>query len=76
MVASDRNAALASLFFLRLPVQAKVWNVSTGQCLHTATLEAAIISLSFHPSGRMIAMASSLYVYLWDYNVSTFVHRR
>ena len=53
-----------------------MWNVSTGQCLHTATLEAAIISLSFHPSGRMIAMASSLYVYLWDYNVSTLVRRR
>lgn len=24
----------------------------------------------------MIAMASSLYVYLWDYNVSTLVRRR
>lgn len=48
-----------------------MWNASTGQCLHTATLEAAIISLSFHPSGRMLAMASSVYIYLWDYNVRT-----
>ncbi|CAM9881884.1 unnamed protein product, partial [Scytosiphon promiscuus] len=48
--------------------EVRVWNASTGQCLHVATLEAAIISLSFHPSGRMLAMASSLYVYLWDYN--------
>lgn len=41
----------------------------TGQCLHSATLEAAIISLSFHPSGNMIAIASGQHVYLWDYNV-------
>ena len=50
--------------------QVRVWNASTGRCLHSVTLEAAIISLSFHPSGRMLAIASSLYVYLWDYNVS------
>ncbi|CAM9558253.1 unnamed protein product, partial [Hapterophycus canaliculatus] len=48
--------------------EVRVWNASTGQCLHVATLEAAIISLSFHPSGRMLAMASSLYVYMWDFN--------
>lgn len=50
-----------------------MWNTSTGRCLHKVALEAAIISLSFHPSGRMLAMASSLYVYLWDYNVSDLV---
>lgn len=50
--------------------QVRVWNTSTGQCLHAATLTGPIISLSFHPSGRMLAVASSLYVYLWDYNVS------
>ncbi|CAM9335180.1 unnamed protein product [Ectocarpus fasciculatus] len=48
--------------------EVRVWNASTGRCLHSVTLEAAIISLSFHPSGRMLAIASSLYVYLWDYN--------
>lgn len=71
-----RPVALLYFFVFVCPLQVKVWNASTGQCLHTATLEAAIISLSFHPSGRMIAMASSLYVYLWDYNVSIVVRGR
>ncbi|CAN0503997.1 unnamed protein product, partial [Ectocarpus sp. 12 AP-2014] len=48
--------------------EVRVWNASTGRCLHSVTLEAAIISLSFHPSGKMLAIASSLYVYLWDYS--------
>lgn len=46
-----------------------MWNTATGQCLRTAALEAAIISLSFHPSGNMLAIASGQFVYLWDYNV-------
>lgn len=48
----------------------RVWNTVTGQCLHTAKLEAAIISVSFHPSGNVLAIASGQFVYLWDYNVS------
>lgn len=46
-----------------------MWNTTTGRCLHSATLGAAIISLSFHPLGDFLAIASGQFVYLWDYNV-------
>lgn len=57
-------------------MKVRVWNAATGQCLHTATLEAAIISLSFHPSGNVLAIASGQFVYLWDYNVRIRTHLR
>ncbi|CAN0439248.1 unnamed protein product, partial [Laminaria digitata] len=49
--------------------QVKVWNIATGRCLYSSTLSVAIISLSFHPTGRVLAVASGQSVYLWDYKV-------
>ena len=50
-----------------LGFEIRLWDITTGQCLHQATLRHAIISLSFHPFGDLIAIASGNSVYLWDY---------
>ena len=39
-----------------------------GVCLNMIRLQSAVISLSFHPSGEMLAMASGSTLHLWDYN--------
>ncbi|CAM9141943.1 unnamed protein product, partial [Discosporangium mesarthrocarpum] len=52
-----------------------VWNHISGKCLYSAGLEHAIISLSFHPSGEIIAMASGQSVYLWDYHNRGLPHK-
>ncbi|CAM9203133.1 unnamed protein product, partial [Choristocarpus tenellus] len=54
-----------------LGFEVRVWNTVTGQCLYSTVLDNAIISLSFHPSGKVIAIASGQSVYLWDYHNKT-----
>lgn len=39
-----------------------------GVCLNMIRLNHAIISLSFHPSGDLMAIASGSTLHLWDYN--------
>ncbi|KAL7532437.1 hypothetical protein ACHAXR_004625, partial [Thalassiosira sp. AJA248-18] len=39
-----------------------------GVCLNMIRLHSAVISLSFHPSGEILAMASGSTLHLWDYN--------
>ena len=39
-----------------------------GVCLNMIRLNSAVISLSFHPSGEVLAMASGSTLHLWDYN--------
>ncbi|KAI9922685.1 hypothetical protein PsorP6_002563 [Peronosclerospora sorghi] len=43
------------------------WDIETGRCLYVSTLRHAIISISFHPSGDILAVASGTCVYTWDY---------
>lgn len=49
--------------------QVRIWNISTGQCLRWSRVDIAVVSLSFHPSGHMLAVAGGHTVYLWDYLV-------
>ena len=39
-----------------------------GQCLNVIRLQYAIISLAFHPSGGLLAVASGNSLYLWDFD--------
>ncbi|KAG7398512.1 hypothetical protein PHYBOEH_010969 [Phytophthora boehmeriae] len=47
--------------------QVRFWDIETGRCLYVSTLRHAIISISFHPSGDILAIASGTCVYTWDY---------
>jgi hypothetical protein len=50
--------------------EAEAYNYDTGigVCLNMIRLNSAVISLSFHPSGEILAMASGTTLHLWDYN--------
>lgn len=50
-----------------LGCQVRVWNWKDGICLKMIRLDHAIISLSFHPSGHVLAIASGSRLYFWDY---------
>jgi activating molecule in BECN1-regulated autophagy protein 1 len=45
--------------------QVRVWNWKTKACLQMIRLEFAIISLSFHPSGTVLAIANGTRLHLW-----------
>ncbi|KAL4159975.1 hypothetical protein PRNP1_000547 [Phytophthora ramorum] len=53
-----------------LGFQVRFWDIETGRCLYVSTLRHAIISISFHPSGDILAIASGTCVYTWDYQHS------
>ena len=44
------------------------YHLSRGVCLAMIRLQYAIISLSFHPSGHVLAAASGSKVHLWDWD--------
>jgi WD40 repeat protein len=44
------------------------YDTGIGVCLHMIRLHSAVISLSFHPSGEVLAMASGSTLHIWDYN--------
>jgi len=46
--------------------QVRLWNWTTGTCLHMIRLEYAIISLSFHPRGEVIAIANGSRLHFWS----------
>lgn len=50
--------------------ESEVYNCENGLgvCLHMIRLKHAIISLSFHPSGEILAIASGSTLHLWDYD--------
>lgn len=54
-----------------LGFQVRFWDIETGRCLYVSTLRHAIISISFHPTGDILAIASGTCVYTWDYQVCT-----
>jgi len=45
--------------------QVRVWNWCDKVCLQMVRLEFAIISLSFHPSGRVLAIANGTRLHFW-----------
>jgi activator-of-BECN1-regulated-autophagy protein 1 len=51
-----------------LGCQVRVWDWKEGTCLRMIRLDHAIISLSFHPSGHVLAIASGSRLHFWDYN--------
>ncbi|GKY92713.1 hypothetical protein MPSEU_000241500 [Mayamaea pseudoterrestris] len=45
--------------------QVRVWNWRRKQCLQMVRLEYAIISVSFHPSGKLLAIANGTKLHFW-----------
>lgn len=48
-------------------LQVMVWSISENICLSKIRLEFSIISISFHPDGDYIAIASGTKLELWDW---------
>ena len=46
--------------------QVRLWNWTTSTCLHMIRLEYAIISLSFHPQGQVLAIANGSRLHFWS----------
>lgn len=46
--------------------QVRLWNWTTATCLHMIRLEHAIISLSFHPQGQVLAIANGSRLHFWS----------
>jgi activator-of-BECN1-regulated-autophagy protein 1 len=46
--------------------QVRLWNWTTATCLHMIRLEHAIISLSFHPRGQVLAIANGPRLHFWS----------
>lgn len=46
--------------------QVRLWNWKTASCLHMIRLEFAIISLSFHPTGNVLAIANGTRLHFWS----------
>jgi activator-of-BECN1-regulated-autophagy protein 1 len=51
--------------------QVRVWNWVEKTCLQMVRLEFAIISLSFHPSGRLLAVANGTRLHFWGMDHGT-----
>mmetsp|Transcript_17504 Transcript_17504/g.25919 ORF Transcript_17504/g.25919 Transcript_17504/m.25919 type:complete len:826 (+) Transcript_17504:119-2596(+) len=51
-----------------LGFQVRVWNWKEATCLQMIRLDYAIISLSFHSSGHILAVASGSRLHFWDYD--------
>ena len=51
--------------------QVRVWNWVEKTCLQMVRLEFAIISLSFHPSGRLLAVANGTRLHFWGVDHGT-----
>ena len=51
-----------------LGFQVRVWDWHRPACLHMIRLDYAIISLSFHPNGHILAVASGSRLHFWDFD--------
>lgn len=51
-----------------LGFQVRVWDWQKPSCLRMIRLDNAIISLSFHPTGHVLAVASGSRLHFWDYD--------
>ena len=59
---SPDGTTLASM----LPKDIVLWNVVTGERLHTLEGDILLFSLAFSPDGTMLASGAGAYVILWD----------
>jgi activator-of-BECN1-regulated-autophagy protein 1 len=50
-----------------LGYQVRVWDCVQAKCLYITRLNHAIISLAFHPTANVLAIASGSVVHVWDY---------
>jgi activating molecule in BECN1-regulated autophagy protein 1 len=46
--------------------QVRLWNWVEKRCIQMIRLESAIISLSFHPSGKLLAVANGTRLHFWS----------
>lgn len=51
-----------------LGFQVRVWDWHSRTCLRMIRLDYAIISLSFHPEGHILAVASGSRLHFWDFD--------
>lgn len=51
--------------------QVRLWHWPDKVCLQMIRLEFAIISLSFHPTGNLLAVANGTRLHFWGYNQNT-----
>ena len=51
--------------------QVRIWDWVSGTCLQMIRLEFAIISLSFHPSGSILAIANGTRLHFWGFPTLT-----
>jgi activating molecule in BECN1-regulated autophagy protein 1 len=50
--------------------QVRVWNWKEKRCMQMVRLEFAIISLSFHPTGEILAIANGTKLHFWGFSAS------
>jgi activator-of-BECN1-regulated-autophagy protein 1 len=50
--------------------QVRIWDWKKRSCIHMVRLEFAIISLSFHPSGQVLAVANGTRLHFWGVDCS------
>lgn len=50
--------------------QVRLWNWTTKTCLQMVRLEFAIISLSFHPTGKVLAVANGTRLHFWGIDLN------
>jgi WD40 repeat protein len=50
-----------------LGFQIRVWDIENNTCLNINRLEYSIISLSFHPNGEYIAVATGIKLEVWNW---------
>jgi len=53
-----------------LGFQVRIWNTRLETCTHLVQYSHAIISISFHPAGKLLAIATGASLFLWDYETS------
>ncbi|RLN66789.1 hypothetical protein BBJ29_000031 [Phytophthora kernoviae] len=61
--AESESASKAFKFGMFAFICRMFWDIETGRCLYVSTLRHAIISISFHPSGDILAIATHLSTY-------------
>ena len=47
--------------------EVRIWDISRNTCVNMIRLDASIISLSFHPTGDLIAICSGAKLHTWDW---------
>ena len=69
------HAYNVGIFFKLFPIfvfrcQVRIWNIAQSCCVNMARFEYSIISLSFHPAGSYLAVATGSKVYKYIHTVA------